>query len=648
MRPPLLLAAALMLGACVTPSEPVATIPRPLPEADPAIFLAVVPQSDRTRPSMGSAFLVSPSLLVSNRHVVDGAHEGRVLLTNRGRTPPLEGRVIWVSNGRYNTVDLAVIELAAPLNDVKPLALAPAPTVGQRVAAAGYPARSDYPGSILAMTAEGLAAETPPSARRLGTVVSVQSEPGGRWFETTSIVVGGISGGPMLDGCGRVMGIATRFRFGDDRQNSTLAQLTAVIEQELDRLRPAALTRATSPCATPLPDGTIADADGQALAMAPWPAPNWLPPGYRPWLQEMQGSPTAPGRVSSLAIDRGWRAVYSAPLAPDVESADRMALELCEIIASTACRTISRSIGAPISQTPVAPQPRLARRSTEFVASEVPFLLPAETAWLGARFAERDASRTAVVVHPWLGGFVQTSGTAEEALGHAVADCRRSAGSYRDHCFVYWTGAATVPEPFTLANNTGRLRATMVDGQPLDADHTHTSDFPRDIIERYARSRSEKAMAGDGTRDSVRWASERSTLADAERISLEMCEYHADRPCRLLARNDVALLATERALPRPQPRLEAPALPALPFVDTAFAESLAKLARDYTAAGEAWALALHPSGALRLANAATQADADTAALGSCRERTARVDPTHCRIVLRGDGRPAEPFRMLAR
>jgi hypothetical protein len=645
MRRFLILFTTLLLAACVTPAEPVATIPRPLPEADPAIFLVVVPQSERTRPSMGSAFLVTPTLLVTNRHVVDGVHNNQVLLTNKGRAAPLEGRVVWVSRGSFDTSDLALIELPAPLEGVKPLRFTPPAAASQRLVAAGYPARADFPSWILAMTVERLPIELPPSARRLGTVTDAATGNNGRWFETSSIIVGGISGGPMLDACSRVVGVVTRSRTREGNLVSTLAQNSSLALGEIARVRSdGGLVMDNSLCTGQLPDGTLAEAEGQAVPIAPWPVAGWLPPRYGDWVRAMRGQPTAPGRVSSLAIDSGWQLSFTAALAPDADAADRSVLEYCELFVAGPCRVISRSTGAPEVLPAIAPQPRLSERSASFVAREVPFLTPAEAAWVAERVADRDPSRTAVVVHPSSGSFWHTSDTSADAAANALAKCRRFSSFERDLCLLYWDGSQTPSGAITRAGITERVRTELRAGRPLDPQHSVIEGVSPAVLADYLRREQPKALAGDPASNRTYIIDRRGSLADAERVALEVCEFDTGTPCRLIAQNDVALPLEHRASPRPQGRLAAPSIEALPFVDSENGAIIRAAGERHSAAGRAWAVAIHPSGAYQLSNAPTQDAADAAALASCIRLASPRPAAHCRVVARGDGRLGQPFR----
>ena len=150
----------------------------------------------------GSGFAISPTLVVTNAHVVEGAREGDSMLIG---VVPSEG-----SNGY-----LARIVAFSPRNDLALLRLVdkggiPALTLfpgavedGAEVFAVGYPGNVDL--------AQGLSlaeiVEPQASVKTRGYVSAGRSS---RQFETllhTAPVSTGNSGGPLLDSCGRVIGV---------------------------------------------------------------------------------------------------------------------------------------------------------------------------------------------------------------------------------------------------------------------------------------------------------------------------------------------------------------------------------------------------------------------------------------------------------
>ncbi len=639
----LLLSVSLVLGGCVTPGEQPGTTLRPLAEADPAIFQLVARPADSTQLRAGTAFLVTPTVLVTARHSIEGIHDGRVLLTNAGRSPPLEGRVAWVAPDSVERTDVALIELSSPVLGVRPLTFAAPANVGQPVLAVGYPIRTESQ-TVLTMLVEGVPTPALPTSQRLGRVTADQMSRDGRWITASSTVSSGNSGGPLLDACGRVVGMVARMVPG---AGSTIAQSAQVVFDELNRWRAGTASAIdTRPCTQQLPEAIPGDAPIAVGTLAPWPVPTWLPALQANAVRNLQPRLVVPGWVGSLAIDAREQSITSGSQTRDAASADRLVLEHCEFTSQAPCTLVSRTSG-PVAVRPAPqPQPRLAQRSPTVVISELPFLNPTSAAWLSARFAEREPARTAIALEPQGSAFWNTSETASEATAHALAACRRALPQERrDQCFVVWDGVRTISGVFSQARNAEELRASLRAGRPLDGRETVLEDISADVMTRYLALEAPKALAVDPVTKHVVMFGRQDTLAEAGRLVLEHCEYRVGRPCRLYARNDVALLPAERTQPRPQARLQAPTLQDLPFVQASLVRSvLVPAANSYTAAGRKWTLTLHQSGHISISSADTQAEADRNALARCRDRNANDQPDHCQIAVRGDGRPGPALR----
>lgn len=153
--------------------------------------------------SHGTGFAVTPTRIVTNAHVVTEAAQDDTL---RIGIVPAEGeggafaRIIAISPRN----DLALLEIAKGSLRLPPLALAGGPTVDQgEVAAVGYPMNVDL--------AQGLGINdifrAQPPVKSRGYISGLRPS---RQFDTilhTAPIARGNSGGPLLDPCGRVIGV---------------------------------------------------------------------------------------------------------------------------------------------------------------------------------------------------------------------------------------------------------------------------------------------------------------------------------------------------------------------------------------------------------------------------------------------------------
>ena len=175
--------------------------------------------------SHGSGFAVSPQRVVTNAHVVrDALRDDRLRI---GIVPSEGGEAVYARvvavNGRN---DLALVEIDGALR-LPPLALAGG-TVGDsgESYSVGYPMNVDR--------AQGLEIgdifRAQPPVKSRGFLAGTRPS---RQFHTvlhTAPIARGNSGGPLLDGCGRVLGVNS---FGADTGSSDAEFFFAVSNREL-------------------------------------------------------------------------------------------------------------------------------------------------------------------------------------------------------------------------------------------------------------------------------------------------------------------------------------------------------------------------------------------------------------------------------
>lgn len=215
----------------------------------------------------GTGFAIAPDLFVTNAHVVN-IDATPSLVSRRGET--ISGTVIGLSDWP----DLAVIEVASPVDTWLEWAPTDELVEGQPVTALSYPTPllrfSVAPGTLMSFQVEG------------GQRIAIASD------EVTDY---GSSGGPLLDDQGRVAGVVTEFASGDGRQLVGLSYTYAFLQSHLEEM---------------VADRTPVVIDCSAIGMPGLP-PGWdAGPGF---------NPDADGYGSDPGLDLLWDACADGSMA---------------------------------------------------------------------------------------------------------------------------------------------------------------------------------------------------------------------------------------------------------------------------------------------------------------------------------------------
>ncbi|WP_232843005.1 S1C family serine protease [Allopontixanthobacter confluentis] len=201
--------------------------------------------------SHGSGFAISPTRIVTNAHVVREAQQDD---TMRIGIVPSDGdgaafaRIIAISPRN----DLALVEIVGTTLRLPPLTISGADDQdGAEVSAVGYPMNVDR--------AQGLSLndifESQPAVKSRGFLSGARPS---RQFDTilhTAPIARGNSGGPLLDSCGRVLGVNS---FGADSDGSDAEFYFAVSNRELV---PFLKANGINPPVNALPCRSLADID---------------------------------------------------------------------------------------------------------------------------------------------------------------------------------------------------------------------------------------------------------------------------------------------------------------------------------------------------------------------------------------------------
>jgi S1-C subfamily serine protease len=158
----------------------------------------------------GTGFFIGPNLLVTNRHVVEESAGKRLYLASKSLGSLRRATVLKVTAGSTpGSPDFALLRLddgaAAGSLDL-------AADVGKlaSVVAAGYPGVVLQGDSSFQKLLKGDLSAAPDLNMTQGTVQSLQAGEGGTpLIVHTASIAKGNSGGPLVDGCGRVVGINT-------------------------------------------------------------------------------------------------------------------------------------------------------------------------------------------------------------------------------------------------------------------------------------------------------------------------------------------------------------------------------------------------------------------------------------------------------
>lgn len=201
------------------PVQP-AALPPPAPGAAPARFegglaalldQAVVLVVVRGQAGMGtgSGFFITPELIVTNRHVLETGSAVVVASRAIGGVQPAEV-VMRTPSSDAGAPDFAVLRV--PAQRVQPLGLTRVAGRLDQVIAAGFPAVVSETDAAYAAVIEGDAS----AVQRLqpvlsdGRIQAVQPFPSGlQAMPHSAQIAPGSSGGPLVDACGRVVGVNT-------------------------------------------------------------------------------------------------------------------------------------------------------------------------------------------------------------------------------------------------------------------------------------------------------------------------------------------------------------------------------------------------------------------------------------------------------
>jgi serine protease Do len=185
-----------------------------------------------TEEGTASGFFIAPDLLVTNRHAVEGTG-GMVYVTSKSLGRVHRGQVLATSpSGRTGSADFAVVRVEGGPSR-RTLSFSAEIEQLMPVIAAGYPGLTIIHDAGFRALLGGDITAAPELVLNRGEVQAVQPSPLGlKVIAHSGRILHGNSGGPLVDGCGRVVGINT-YAAIDPRQVGQVSY--AIAAEELTR-----------------------------------------------------------------------------------------------------------------------------------------------------------------------------------------------------------------------------------------------------------------------------------------------------------------------------------------------------------------------------------------------------------------------------
>lgn len=192
-----------------------------------SVIVIGIPPKGGTGLSTGTGFFISPTTIVTNRHVIESADPQSIYVTSRAfakiqhvrltaKTPP----------GQPGQLDFATLELRGG-QAAAHVALSSDRSKLTDVIAAGYPGLGLKTDSGFRELLEGDLTAAPDLNMNRGEIRSVRQLGQITQIVHTADVLQGYSGGPLMDGCGRVIGVNTFIQV-DQTQAAKLNNAIAV------------------------------------------------------------------------------------------------------------------------------------------------------------------------------------------------------------------------------------------------------------------------------------------------------------------------------------------------------------------------------------------------------------------------------------